>query len=65
MRWVYYRFYVRDEISPRIEILTEFYTKNYKLLHPNVLVTEAHQIMAKRYNKYDKLFYHRPEQHSE
>lgn len=56
------RFYTKDEIKPRVDILTEFYVQNYKHLHPNVVVTDAFKIMSKRNNKYDKLFYQKAQQ---
>ncbi|CAD8126471.1 unnamed protein product [Paramecium sonneborni] len=51
------RFYSQDEVKPRIDILTEFYIQNYKHMHPNLSATDAHKIMNKRNNRYDKLFY--------
>ncbi|CAD8212127.1 unnamed protein product [Paramecium pentaurelia] len=59
------RFYNKEEIKPRIDILTEFYTQNYKHIHPNLSVTDAHKIMNKRNNRYDKLFYQKDREQSQ
>lgn len=51
------RYYRRDEVKPRVDILTDFYAFNYKPLHPNLLATDCHQIISKCVTKQDKIFY--------
>ncbi|CAK67231.1 unnamed protein product (macronuclear) [Paramecium tetraurelia] len=58
------RFYSNEEVGPRMDILIDFYTQNYKHMHPNLCVTDAHKIMNKRNNRYDKLFYQKDREQS-
>ncbi|CAD8199193.1 unnamed protein product [Paramecium pentaurelia] len=53
------RYYKKDEVKPRLDILTDFYVTNYKDVHPYLLVVESHTLMSKRNKKIDKLYYQR------
>ncbi|CAD8076495.1 unnamed protein product [Paramecium primaurelia] len=53
------RYYKKEEVKPRLDILTDFYVTNYKELHPYLLVVESHTLMTKRNKKIDKLYYQR------
>ncbi|CAD8105274.1 unnamed protein product [Paramecium sonneborni] len=53
------RYYKKEEVKPRIDILTDFYVTNYKEAHPYLLVVESHALMSKRNKKIDKLYYQR------
>ncbi|CAD8110136.1 unnamed protein product [Paramecium sonneborni] len=53
------RYYKKDEVQPRLDILTDFYETNYKDAHPYLLIVESHGLMSKRNKKIDKLYYQR------
>ncbi|CAD8180697.1 unnamed protein product [Paramecium octaurelia] len=53
------RYYKKEEVKPRLDILIDFYVTNYKEAHPYLLVVESHALMAKRNKKIDKLYYQR------
>ncbi|CAK94172.1 unnamed protein product (macronuclear) [Paramecium tetraurelia] len=53
------RYYKKEEVKPRLDILIDFYVTNYKEAHPYLLVVESHTLMAKRNKKIDKLYYQR------
>ncbi|CAD8153732.1 unnamed protein product [Paramecium octaurelia] len=49
------RFYQREEQDPRLNLLSNFYFEQHKMIQPNLCKVNAHKFMEKRQNKLLKL----------